>query len=145
VHLRGGQAHTFLSIDTMTKVTLIRTTFNWGRLTIQRFSPLSSWQEAWQHPGRQGAGTAESSISSSKESQEQTVFLAARRGGSQSPPPTVALPPTRPHSLHQSHTHSHKATPTPTPTRPHHLIVPLARPSIVKPSHMWRSEADVRG
>jgi hypothetical protein len=29
----------------MTKVTLIRTTFNWGWLTGQRFSPLSSREE----------------------------------------------------------------------------------------------------
>ena len=26
----------------MTKATLIKTTFNWGWLTVQRFSPLSS-------------------------------------------------------------------------------------------------------
>jgi len=33
-------------------------------LQVQRFSPLSSWQEAWQHPGRHGAGEgAESSTS----------------------------------------------------------------------------------
>jgi hypothetical protein len=25
-------------------------------LQVQRFSPLSSWREAWQHPGRPGAG-----------------------------------------------------------------------------------------
>ena len=30
----------------MTKATLIRTTFNWGWLTGQRFSPLSS---RWEH------------------------------------------------------------------------------------------------
>ena len=33
-------------------------------LQVQRFSPLSSWQEAWQRPGRHGAGEeAESSTS----------------------------------------------------------------------------------
>ena len=36
--------------------TLIRKAFNWGWLTIQRFGPLLSWQEAWQHAGRHGAG-----------------------------------------------------------------------------------------
>jgi hypothetical protein len=28
-------------------------------LQFQRFSPLSSWQEAWQHPSRHGAGEGE--------------------------------------------------------------------------------------
>ena len=32
-------------------------------LQFQGFSPLSSWQEAWQHPGRHGAGGAKSSTS----------------------------------------------------------------------------------
>jgi hypothetical protein len=49
--------------DTMTMATLKRKTFNWGWLTVQRFSPLSSWREAWQHAGRHGAGGAESSTS----------------------------------------------------------------------------------
>jgi hypothetical protein len=30
-------------------------------LQFQSFSPLSSWWEAWQHPGRHGTGGAESS------------------------------------------------------------------------------------
>ena len=30
-------------------------------LKVQKFSPLSSWQEAWQHPGRRDAGGAKSS------------------------------------------------------------------------------------
>jgi hypothetical protein len=30
---------------------------------FQRFNPLSSWQEAWQHAGRHGAGGSESSTS----------------------------------------------------------------------------------
>ena len=41
---------------------------------VLRFSPLSSWSEARQGPGRHIAGKAESSTSSSKGSQEQTVF-----------------------------------------------------------------------
>ena len=32
-------------------------------LQVLRFSPLLSWQEAWQCPGRHGAGGAESSTS----------------------------------------------------------------------------------
>ena len=32
-------------------------------LQVQRFSPLSSWWEAWQHPGRHGAGRVKSSTS----------------------------------------------------------------------------------
>ena len=35
----------------------------WGWLTIQRFSPLSLWWEAWQHAGRLSARGAESSTS----------------------------------------------------------------------------------
>jgi hypothetical protein len=47
------------------------TTFNWGWLTVQRFSPLSSWQEAWQRPGIYGAGgCAESSTSWSEVSRK---------------------------------------------------------------------------
>jgi hypothetical protein len=32
-------------------------------LQFQRFSPLSSWQEAWQYDSRHGAGGAKSSTS----------------------------------------------------------------------------------
>jgi hypothetical protein len=42
---------------------LLQKTFNWGWLTVQRFNPLLSGQEAWQHAGRHGAGGAESSTS----------------------------------------------------------------------------------
>ena len=36
----------------------------WAGLLILRFRPLSSWQEAWQCPGRPGAGeVVESSTS----------------------------------------------------------------------------------
>jgi hypothetical protein len=43
-------------------------------LQILRFSPLLSRQEAWHCPGRQSAGEAESSKSSSKGSQEQNCL-----------------------------------------------------------------------
>jgi hypothetical protein len=46
----------------MTMATLIKKTVGAG-LQFQRLSPLSSWQEAWQHAGRQGTGGAESSTS----------------------------------------------------------------------------------
>ena len=48
----------------MTTAILIQETFNWGWLTVQTFSPLSSWQQTWWHTGRHGAGEgAESSAS----------------------------------------------------------------------------------
>lgn len=58
----------------MTKVTLIKKTFNWAGLQFQRFSPLPAWQEAWQRVGRHGSGEgAESSTSRSEVSQDQTL------------------------------------------------------------------------
>jgi hypothetical protein len=49
-----------------------RKTFHWSRITVQRFSPLSSWQEAWWHAGRHGAGeVAESSKSGSAGSRKK--------------------------------------------------------------------------
>jgi hypothetical protein len=53
----------------MTKANLIlkkTTTFNWGWLTDSEVQPLTIKVGAWQHPGRHGAGVAESSTSSSK-------------------------------------------------------------------------------
>jgi hypothetical protein len=49
----------------MTKATLIRTTINWGWLTGSVQSIIIKASE-WQHPGRHGAGGAESSTSSSE-------------------------------------------------------------------------------
>ena len=43
-------------------------------LQFQRFNTLSSWWEAWQHPGRRGAGGTESSTFWSKGSQEETLI-----------------------------------------------------------------------
>ena len=48
-------------------------------LKVLRFSPLSSWQEAWQYLGRHGTGGAESSTSCSKGKQRKTALHAARR------------------------------------------------------------------
>jgi hypothetical protein len=73
-------------------------------LQVQRFSPLSSRQETWQHPGRHGAGGAESSTSSCKGIQEQTVFQASRPRVSKS-----ILIVT--YFLKQGHIYSNKDTP----------------------------------
>jgi hypothetical protein len=51
-------------------------------LQVQRFSPLSSWQEAWQHPGRHGAGGAQSSTFWFEGSQEKTIFSRQPIGSS---------------------------------------------------------------
>jgi hypothetical protein len=50
----------------MTKATLIRTTFNWSSLTGLEVHSIIIKAGTWQHPGRHGAGGAESSISSSE-------------------------------------------------------------------------------
>jgi hypothetical protein len=51
----------------MIKASLIRTTFNWGRLTGSEVQSITIKVGAWQqHPGRHGAGGAESSASSSE-------------------------------------------------------------------------------
>ena len=72
-------------------------------LQLQRFSPLSLWQEAWQHAGRHGAGGAESSTSLSKGGQEQT--FSSELGGASEPILIVTL------FLQQGHTYSNKVTP----------------------------------
>jgi hypothetical protein len=48
------------------KATLIRTTFNWDWLTGSKVQSIVIKVGAWQHPGRHGAGGAESSTSSSE-------------------------------------------------------------------------------
>jgi len=50
----------------MTKATLIRRTFNWGWLTGTEVQSIIIKAGTWQHPGRLGAGKAESSTSSSE-------------------------------------------------------------------------------
>jgi hypothetical protein len=49
----------------MTKATLIRTTFNWGWLTGSEVQSIIIKTGTWQHPGRHGAGEAESYTSTS--------------------------------------------------------------------------------
>jgi hypothetical protein len=50
----------------MTKASLNKTTFNWGWLTDSEVQSIIIKVDAWQYPGRHGAGGAESSMSSSK-------------------------------------------------------------------------------
>jgi hypothetical protein len=50
----------------MTEAALERTTFNWGWLTGSEVQSIIIKVGAWQHPGRHGAGGAESSTSSSE-------------------------------------------------------------------------------
>jgi hypothetical protein len=50
----------------MTKAMLIKTTFNWGRLPSSEVQFIIIKAAAWQHPGRHGAGGAESSSFSSE-------------------------------------------------------------------------------
>lgn len=65
-------------------------------LQILRFSPLSSWREAWWHLGRHGTGGAESSTSYSK-GKQKTLLQTARRRVSKPVPYSDAFPSTRPH------------------------------------------------
>ena len=58
------------AVDTMTKATLIRTTFNWAGLQVQRFSPLSS---KWEH------GSAQAGMAQDKFSVLHVVLEANRR------------------------------------------------------------------
>jgi hypothetical protein len=48
----------------MTKATPIKTTFSWDWLTGSKIQSIIIKVEAGQHPGRHGAGEAESSTSS---------------------------------------------------------------------------------
>ena len=50
----------------MPMTTLTKKALNWGWLTVQGFSPLLSWREAWQLAGRHSSGEGtESSTSES--------------------------------------------------------------------------------
>ena len=72
--------------------------FNWVVLQCQRFSPLSSWQEAWQCPGRHGAREGvERSASWSNFSQKSTGILRQLGSTLKACPHIDTLPPTRPH------------------------------------------------
>jgi hypothetical protein len=73
---------------------------------LQSFSPLSSWQEAWQHAERHGSGeVAKNSTSGSAGSRKRQwanwVWLGLLKPQS---------PPSGTHFLQQGHTYSNKAT-----------------------------------
>jgi hypothetical protein len=57
----------------MTKATLTKTTFSWGWLKSSEIQS-SIKVGAWQHPGRHGAGRAESSMSSFEGCYEEDDF-----------------------------------------------------------------------
>jgi hypothetical protein len=62
----------------MTKAVVISTTFNWVWLISSEVQSIIIKAGTWQHPGRHGAGGAESSTSSSAGSWQNTDFQAAR-------------------------------------------------------------------
>jgi hypothetical protein len=118
---------------------------------VLRFSPFLSLWEAWQCPGRHGAGRAERSTSCSEDKQAKSaVFQVVRRRVSK---PT--RPPTRPRPLQQGHTYSNKATPpnSATPWAKHiqtttdcflvsgsvHILVVLSEGS----SHVWHWKGEL--
>jgi hypothetical protein len=80
----------------MTKVPLIRTTFNWGWLIVSEVQSIIIKVGTWWQTGRHGARGAVSSTSSS-ESYQNIGFQAAKMRVLK-PTPTVA------HLLQQGHT-----------------------------------------
>jgi hypothetical protein len=80
--------------DTMTKASLVKTTFNWGWLTGSEVQSIIIKMGTWQHTGRHGAET-ESSTSSSG-----VLLLTPRQLGWEYLSPSPLW-----------HTHSNKATP----------------------------------
>jgi hypothetical protein len=61
----------------MTKATLTRTTFNWDWYTGSEVQSIIIKAGGWQHPGRHGAGEAESSTSLSEGCYEETTILGS--------------------------------------------------------------------
>lgn len=88
-------------------------------LQLQKFSPLTLWQKAWQHVGRHGAGGAESSIPWSFRKRE-TVFChqLERRSLVHG----IELEPRTSKPTYQRPSSSPKSTPIPTRL---YLTVPL--------------------
>jgi hypothetical protein len=87
----------------MTKVTLIRTTFNWDWLTGSEIQSTVIKIGAWQHPGRHGAGGVETSTSCPKGKQKTGSQGVRRR--------VLKLMPTMTDFLPRGHTYFHKDTP----------------------------------
>jgi hypothetical protein len=78
---------------------------------LQRFSPLSSWREAWQHAGRLGAGRAGSTSWSTGSRRELPHWVELELRSPQSPPTQCLL-----------HTYSNKATPPNSATPYYHAL-----------------------
>jgi hypothetical protein len=71
-------------------------------LQFQRFRPLSSWQKAWPHLGKHGAGEGAESSTSCSEGEDcllHTGWSLSIVGDLQSPPYSDTFPPTKPHIL----------------------------------------------
>jgi hypothetical protein len=84
----------------MARVTLIRTTFNWGWLTGSEVQSIIIEVRTWQSPGRHGSGGAESSRSLSEGFWQKADFQAARMRVVK-PTSSDILTITRPHLLQQ--------------------------------------------
>jgi len=74
----------------MTKATLIRT-LNWGWLTGLEIQSIITKVGGWYHPGRHGAGGAESFTSSSEGYEENTGFQAVSMRILKPTPPVTRL------------------------------------------------------
>jgi hypothetical protein len=83
----------------MTKASLVKTTFNWGWLTGSEVQSIIIKVGAWQHPGRHGAGRAESSLCL----HPKTDFQATRV--------RILSPHPQWHTYSKLVTYSNKATP----------------------------------
>jgi hypothetical protein len=89
----------------MTKASLKREHLIGSGLQFQRFSLLSSWWEAWEHPGRHGAGEgAENSTSLSSDSKEEIISVCRLSTGDlKALPHNDTFSPTRLHLFQQGH------------------------------------------
>jgi hypothetical protein len=87
----------------MTMATFYKETVNWGWLTRQRFSPLSSWQDKCWQAGRCDAGELHlNRQAAGREKVSNLTWLEILK--LQSMPFNDTLPPTRPHLFQQGHT-----------------------------------------
>jgi hypothetical protein len=83
-------------------------------LQVQRFSPLTSWQEAWHFRSILGAGEGAESYTSwltGSRREDWATSSGLSFWNLKAHPEMIHLLPTRLHLFHQSHTYSNKATP----------------------------------
>jgi hypothetical protein len=82
----------------MATATPIKKAFNWGLLTVQRFSPSSSWHGTWCYTGSYGMGEiTESSMSRSTGNCESKPLGLAWALETSRPNPSGTFTLTRPH------------------------------------------------